>query len=52
MMMARDGNFAYRQDLNSECTSNCSNSLDLEWENEYVETEEWYFCCFFSYKSF
>uniref|UniRef100_A0A336KSI0 CSON014732 protein n=1 Tax=Culicoides sonorensis TaxID=179676 RepID=A0A336KSI0_CULSO len=43
MMIARDKDFAYRQDLNgSECTSNYSNSLELEWEHEYVgNVEQW-----------
>lgn len=41
-MLARDGDFAYRQDLNSECTSMHSNSLDLEWEHEYnANPEPW-----------
>lgn len=35
MLLARDGGFAYKQEINSECTSNCSNSLDLEWEHEH-----------------
>lgn len=43
-MIAKDKNFAYRQDLNgSECTSNYSNSLDLEWEHEYgSNTDQWW----------
>ncbi|XP_063701843.1 uncharacterized protein LOC134831933 [Culicoides brevitarsis] len=43
MMIAKDKNFAYRQELNgSECTSNYSNSLDLEWEHEYgSNTDQW-----------
>lgn len=41
MMLARDGDFAYKQELNSECTSNYSNSLDLEWEHEYDQQAEW-----------
>lgn len=42
MMMARDGDFAYKQDLHSECTSMHSNSLDLEWEHEYhTNIEQW-----------
>lgn len=43
-MIAKDKNFAYRHDLNgSECTSNYSNSLDLEWEHEYgSNTDQWY----------